>query len=135
MSFIYGDKMPDYKVIKGGELVAQFSNKKKAEQYAKRKGCVVVSYNARDTDLADRLLIYAESVDPFEYTDSEYDEDAAIEDVSDPDRLSGVIDAIEEDGLDEMSDHEIWNLYGFDRDFRTRLLIDLREHLGYLNGW
>ena len=46
--------MPDYKVMNGKRLVAQFSNRKKAEAFIKsRDERVVVSYNTTGSDLAE----------------------------------------------------------------------------------
>ena len=93
-------------------------------------------YRSEDdiNDLALRLDRYANSMDPYEYEDSEYSLKEALKDVNDPERLKGVIGYIEdtEEQMVDLDDEGVRSTFGFTRLQRKHLLSDLKKRFNDL---
>ena len=85
-------------------------------------------------DLALRLDRYTNSMDPYEYEDSEYSIKEALKDVNDPERLKGVIGYIEdtEEQMIDLDDEGVRSTFGFTRLQRKHLLSDLKKRFNDL---
>ena len=85
-------------------------------------------------DLALRLDRYANSIDPYEYEDSEYSLKEALKDVNDLERLKGVIGYIEdtEEQMIGLDDESVQSTFGFTRLQRKHLLSDLKKRFNDL---